>query len=369
MDLSADNPNIRPSLSPPTDILMVDDEAAIRELLDSILSRRGYRCDTAGSAEEALKKMERKQYEVVLTDIVMPGMSGVDLLHRIKKKSAETAVIMISALSNLDVTIRSLKLGAYDYITKPFRAEEVLVAIDRALEKRRLLVENLDYQRNLEKKVKEQSKLIQTSFLKTIEALSLSLGAKDQESRIHSIRVTEYAVRIAEMMELNPFEIANIRTAATLHDIGKIGVSEEILDKSDELKDEEIEHIHQHPLVAAQILGPIDELKEIIELIKHHHEWFDGSGYPDGLRKEDIPLGSRIIAVADAFDAMTSARPYRDALSEAYAINEIRDHAGSQFDPAVVAAFMRSLGYEKGGIPDPGKRDVPQLKPIKSRPA
>ena len=327
-------------------ILAVDDEEAIRTVLKTILEGEGYLCDTAASANEAVGRLRENQYDVILTDIMMPGMSGIELLDLIRKRDDEIAVIMLTALNDIDVSIRALKSGAYDYITKPFRLDDVTISIEMALQKRALILENRDYQRNLEKKVLEQSRKIQSSFIKSIEALARTLEAKDPDTRDHSLRVTEYSVRTAEEMGLSPAEVENIRVAAALHDIGKIGISDTILDKDESLRQEEMEHIHRHPLIAAQILGPIDELKEIIELIKYHHENYDGTGYPEGLSGEDIPLGSRIIAVADAFDAITSTRPYRKAKTELFAVEEIKQNAGRQFDPDVITAFLRAMGYQ-----------------------
>ena len=326
--------------------MAVDDEEAIRSVLKTILEGEGYLCDTAASADEAISRLRENQYDVILTDIMMPGMSGIELLELVRKREDEIAVIMLTALNDIDVSIRALKSGAYDYISKPFRLDDVTISIEMALQKRALILENRDYQRNLEKKVLEQSRKIQSSFIKSIEALALTLEAKDPETRDHSLRVTEYSVRTAEEMGLSPAEIENIRVAAALHDIGKIGISDTILDKDESLRQEEREHIHRHPLIAAQILGPIDELKEIIQLIKYHHENFDGTGYPDGLSGEEIPLGSRIIAIADTFDAITSTRPYREAKTELFAVEEIKKHAGEQFDPEVIAPFLRAMGYK-----------------------
>jgi putative two-component system response regulator len=338
-------------------ILAVDDEEMIRNVLRRMLEKAGYLCDTADSAGEAIGKMAKRPYAVVLTDIMMPGMSGMEFLELIRKRDDEIAVIMLTALNDIDLSIRALKAGAYDYITKPFRLDDVLVSIEKALQKRALILENRDYQENLELKVREQSRKIQTSFIKTIESLARTLEARDPETRDHSLRVTEYSIRTAEEMGLPNQEVENIRVAAALHDIGKLGVRERVLDKEQALRWEEVEHIHRHPLVAAEILGPIDELKEIILLIKHHHENFDGTGYPDRLAGEKIPLGSRIIAVADSFDAITSTRPYREAMSEEFAVGEIRKHSGGQFDPAVVAAFLRALGYAR----DAGERGPEKL--------
>jgi len=328
-------------------ILAVDDEESIRSVLKTILDGEGYICEAAANANEAINRLRENQYDIILTDIMMPGISGIQLLEMVRERDDEIAVIMLTAVNDIDVSIRALKSGAYDYISKPFRPDDVIISIEMALQKRALILENRDYQRNLEKKVLEQSRKIQSSFIKSIEALARTLEAKDSDTRDHSLRVTEYSIRTAEQMELAPAEIENIRVAAALHDIGKIGISDTILDKDESLRQEERDHIHRHPLIAAQILGPIDELKEIIQLIKYHHENFDGTGYPDGLAGEKIPIGSRIIAVADAFDAITSTRPYREAKTELFAVEEIKKYAGRQFDPNVISHFLKAMGYSE----------------------
>jgi len=327
-------------------VLAVDDEEPIRSVLKTIMEGEGYLCETAANADEAIGRLKKNKYDIILTDIMMPGISGIELLDLVRERDDEIAVIMLTAVNDIDVSIRALKSGAYDYISKPFRPGDVLISVEMALQKRALILENRDYQRNLEKKVLEQSRKIQSSFIKSIEALARTLEAKDPETRDHSLRVTEYSIRTAEDMGLSHSEIEKIRVAAALHDIGKIGISDTILDKDESLRQEEREHIHSHPLIAAQILGPIDELKEIIQLIKYHHENFDGTGYPDGLAGEDIPIGSRIIAVADAFDAITSTRPYRKAKTELFAVAEIKKYAGRQFDPNVISHFLRAMGYQ-----------------------
>ena len=326
-------------------ILAVDDEEAIRIVLKRMLESEGYPCDTAGNAGEAIGKLAERPYAVVLTDIMMPGMSGMEFLELIRKRDDEVAVIMLTALNDIDLSIRAMKAGAYDYITKPFRLNDVLVSIEKALQKRALILENRDYQQNLERKVREQTLQLQGSLVSTMESLARILEVRDPETREHSLRVTEYSVRTAEEMGLSPEEIERIRTASALHDIGKLGLRQEVLNKEETLRQDEVEHIHRHPLIASAILDPIEELEEIIRLIRHHHENFDGSGYPDGLAGEEIPLGARIIAVADTYDAITSTRPYREARSEEFAVGEIRKHAGEQFDPAVVEKFLRALGY------------------------
>ncbi len=335
-----------PPSAPPARILIVDDESAIRRLLKDILGGEGYLCETSGNGEDALEKIARQPFDLVMIDIRMPGMDGIELLKRVRdlRPGGEPlATIILTAVNALDMAVEAMKLGAYDYLTKPFSNETVLLSVAKALDRRRLVLENLDYQKNLESKVKLQSEKIQSSFLKTIESLARVLETKDSISREHGQRVTEIAVRIARALELPPKDIENIRIASLLHDIGKLGVSEKILEKPNPLLEEEMEHIHRHPLVAEKILGPIDDLEEIIRLIRHHHERWDGTGYPDRLKGEAIPLGSRILAVADSYDAMLSSRPYRAPLKPLDALREIETQSGKQFDPAVVAVFLKVI--------------------------
>jgi response regulator RpfG family c-di-GMP phosphodiesterase len=327
-------------------ILIVDDEPVIRRLLKDILSAEGYRCEASGSAEDALEKIPRHPCDLVMIDIRMPGMDGIALLKKLRDLEpgdAPMATIMLTAVNALDMAVEAMKLGAYDYLTKPFSNETVLLSVAKALDRRRLVLENLDYQKNLESKVKTQSEKIQSSLLKTIESLARVLETKDSISREHGQRVTEIAVRIARAQGLPAKDIENIRIASLLHDIGKLGVSEKILEKTNPLLEEEMEHIQRHPLVAEKILGPIDDLQEIIRLIKHHHERWDGTGYPDKLKGEKIPLGSRILAVADSYDAMLSSRPYRAPRKPREAIREVETQSGKQFDPAVVAVFLKTV--------------------------
>jgi len=337
---------IAPDNAPRARILIVDDESVIRRLLKDILGGEGYLCETSGNGEDALEKIARHPFDLVMIDIRMPGMDGIELLKRIhglEDSGATLATIMLTAVNALDMAVEAMKLGAYDYLTKPFSNETVLLSVAKALDRRRLVLENLDYQKNLESKVKIQSEKIQSSFLKTIESLARVLETKDSISREHGQRVTEIAVRLARGLELAPKDIENIRIASLLHDIGKLGVSEKILEKTNPLLEEEVEHIHRHPLVAEKILGPIDDLQEIIRLIKHHHERWDGTGYPDKLKGEAIPLGSRILAVADSYDAMLSSRPYRRPMTSREAIQEIETQSGRQFDPSVVAVFLEVI--------------------------
>jgi HD-GYP domain-containing protein (c-di-GMP phosphodiesterase class II) len=234
-----------------------------------------------------------------------------------------------------------MREGAYDYITKPFSLDEVVFSVERALEKRRLELENRDYQQNLEQKVEEQAKKIRASFLNAVTALAYALEAKDTYTSGHSQRVAEISAAIANELSLPQDTIEKIRLAGLIHDIGKVGVRESVLNKPSGLTDEEFRHIKLHPGMGEHIISPIVDDKEIPMVIRHHHEYYNGNGYPDGLSGEQIPLGARILAVADAYDAITLGRPYRQAMSPETAYAELDNFKGIQFDPEIVDAFFK----------------------------
>lgn len=340
---------------PATEILIIDDEPLVSAILDRYLTQMGYSCLTVESGTEAMEKLSKHACALALCDIRMPGMDGIELLQHMKQLDEDLAVIMVTAVDNREVAVEAMKGGAYDYVVKPFHLEEVLISIERALENRQLILDNKEYQSNLEKKVEERTRElaekneeIQRLFISAIESIVLTLQAKDEYTEGHSRRVSAHATAIARRLSLPEEEVENIRLAALLHDIGKVGTKESILNKPGKLTAEEGNHIRSHPLVAASILEPITPLKDTITYIKHVHEAYDGSGYPDGLKGDEIPLGARIITVADVFDAMTSPRPYRPALDDGRVLAHLRNEAGRQFDPRIVAAFL-AVYQQSGG--------------------
>ncbi len=323
-------------------VLIVDDEAAIRRLLRRQLSREGYRCKEASTAEQALNMLESSPIELVILDIKMPGKSGIEVLPEIKARYPDKAVIMDTAATEIGVAIQCLKQGADDYICKPFNLDEVTLSVQRALHKRRLELELKDYHENLEQKVEEQAKKIRAAFVNAIAALANALEARDKYTSGHSLRVVETSSAIARNLGLPPGSVEKIRVAALVHDIGKIGVKEDVLHKPGKLTSEEYQHVQYHCEIGEHILSPVMEDNEILQMVRHHHERYDGNGYPDGLSGEQIPLGARILAVADTYDAMMSERPYRSAMARKEALGEIRRCTGTQFDPVVVTAFLET---------------------------
>ena len=323
-------------------ILIVDDEEVIRRLLYQSLSSEGYQCQEAGSADQALDELRSNPVELVILDIKMPGKLGTELLPEIKVRYPDTAVIMATAITDTSTIIQCMKEGAHDYLTKPFILDEVTLSVDRALEKRRLELENRNYQRQLEQRVEEQARKIRASFLNAITVLADTLEAKDIYTSGHSQRVAGISIAIARKLNIPQDGINKIRLAGLIHDIGRIGVRESVLNKPGKLTGEEYEHIKSHCEAGEHILTPVVEDEEILKVVRHHHERYDGNGYPDGLKGEQIPLGARILAVAGTYDAMTSERPYREAMSGETAHAEIECCKGTQFDPEVAGAFLRT---------------------------
>jgi putative nucleotidyltransferase with HDIG domain len=329
-------------------ILIVDDEPNIRTILSRHLSKVGYSCTIAENSQNAMEMLDATQYALVITDIRMPGRDGVWLLQALKAKWPDTAVLMITALDDSQIAINCLKLGAYDYLIKPLHLEEVTLATQSALEKRRLVVENKHYQEELESKVVERTAKLQEALAElelnydhTLEALVAALDAREHETGNHSKRVAQYTLLLSDPFDMSKTDRQDIYRGAFLHDLGKIGVSDNILLKPGKLTADEWTEMQRHPSIGYNILKQIGFLDGALKTVISHHERFDGKGYPKGLRGQEIPLGARIFSVADAFDTMTTDRPYRKALTYAASRDEILRCSGSQFDPKVVEAFLK----------------------------
>ncbi len=327
--------------APKIRVLVVDDEEFLRSIVRERLEIAGYSVEEASNGNEALSMLEGNgPYSVLLTDIRMPVMDGIALLGEWGKRSPGTAGIVMSANAELDTAVQALKMGACDYITKPFNFDVLLITLENALRKKDLERQLDDYRMNLEAKVKEQTDIINSMYVRSIDAMIKALEAKDFYTRGHSQRVTLYSVAIAEELGMAGQELEDLYRASVLHDLGKIGVREAVLNKPGRLTEEEFSEIVRHPETAVHILQPIPFFHPLLPAILHHHERFDGKGYPSGLAGKNIPLASRIMTIADTFDAMTSTRAYRKALPVPDAIAEIRRCSGTQFDPDIVPAFL-----------------------------
>ena len=325
--------------------LIVDDEPRLRQVLVHLMRNDGFACLEAGNGEEALEHLQRTPVSLVMSDLRMPKMDGLELLRRIRGRWPDTAVVMITAVADVEVAVSCLAIGAMDYLTKPFHLEEVRARVAQALEKRRLVVENRGYQESLQEKVAVQARRLEELFLASIQSLAEALEVKDPYTRGHSIRVSHYSVVLARELALDEELLRHIELGGHVHDIGKIGVREEVLNKPGKLTDAEYEHIMTHPVVGWRILAPLlGETPVALNIVRSHHERYDGRGVPDRLAGENIPFEARIAAVADSFDAMTSDRPYRpDGMSLEAAMAELVRCSGAQFDPRVVAAMISAV--------------------------
>jgi putative two-component system response regulator len=326
--------------------LIVDDEPRLRQVLVHLMRSDGFTCVEAGNGEEALALLERHPVTLVMSDLRMPKMDGLELLRQTRGRWPDVAVVMITAVADVEVAVSCLAIGAMDYLTKPFHLEEVRARVAQALEKRRLVIENRGYQESLQAKVAVQARRLEELFLASIQSLAEALEVKDPYTRGHSIRVSHYAAILGRELGVDDEMLRQVELGGHVHDIGKIGVREEVLNKPGKLTDAEYEHIMTHPVVGWRILAPLlGETPVALNIVRSHHERFDGRGMPDRLVGAAIPLEARIAAVADSFDAMTSDRPYRPGgMSVDDAVQEIVRCSGSQFDPDVVAAVVRAAG-------------------------
>jgi putative nucleotidyltransferase with HDIG domain len=334
-------------------ILIVDDEPLVRSALLALFDGR-YQCEAVTDAEEALAELRERDYHLVMTDIMMPGRSGLELLSELRAQKPELVVVMISGSQTLQSAIEALRRGAFDYITKPFTFEEVELAVERALKHQALLEANQRYERHLEELVemrtaqlRQMNATVNTMFedlylnyRATLQALATALEARDAETEGHSLRVVAYCLRLGQQLGLSDREMVALEHGALLHDIGKIGTPDYILLKPGPLTTEEWVIMRRHVDQGAEILRNVEFLREAVPVVTQHHEKWDGSGYPLGLKGEEIALNARIFAVADAVDAITSDRPYRAGETFEAAIEELKCCSGSHFDPRVVQAFL-----------------------------
>lgn len=328
-------------------LLIADDKAEIREVLQDCLCE-SYECTAVGSAEEVLALLQTEEFDLILSDIKMDGMSGLEMIPHVLALQPETVIIMISGAQTIESAIAALRAGAFDYITKPFDLEHVELALRRAREHRELLQAKRLYENYLEALIKQRTvelnqalHTIEGSYRTTLKALAAALSARDHDTHGHSERVVTFSLRLGREMALDEEQLRALEFGALLHDIGKIGIPDSILHKPAPLNDEEWQQMRQHPALGQQILRGIEFLEGAARVVGQHHEKWDGTGYPLGLRGEEIDMNARIFAIADAFDAITSNRIYRAGNSYEAAIAELEANAGQQFDPRIVAAFRR----------------------------
>ena len=335
-----------PTKVPPR-ILLVDDELEITEILADLLSD-DYTCLKAASAEEALNILKQTEFDLVISDITMPGMTGLEMIPHVKQLTPNTVVVMISGMQTVESAIGALRLGAFDYLMKPFDLRQVEAVVKRALEHHDLVLAKQRYENHLEELVEQRTAeldraldSLEDAYRSTLRALTAALETRDSETHGHSERVVSYSLRLGREYGLSREEMRSLEFGSLLHDIGKIGVPDSILRKPAKLTDEEWVRMREHPVHGQQILRGIEFLQQAAKVVAQHHEKWDGTGYPLGLKQTEIDVCARIFSVADAFDAITSDRVYRRGKTYEAAAQELDDWIGKQFDPKVVEAFHR----------------------------
>ncbi len=322
--------------------LVVDDDAQVRGALARVIESQGLMCLEASSGTEALALLKREgEIPICISDIYMPGMDGLTFLQQALELYPDMAVIMLTGVTEVNTAVQCLQLGALDYMSKPALIDEVKARVHKALEKRDLVIQNRFYRQNLESRVRELDQRNKQSLINGVQTLVHALEAKDAYTSGHSARVSRYAVKTGVRLGFTGDRLEQLRLGGELHDIGKIGTREDILNKPGPLTTDEFEHIKVHTTLGERILAPfLGESVSVLRIVRSHHERMDGNGFPDGLQSQDIPVEARIVAVVDAFDAMTTNRAYRPSRSNAEAVEELRRSAGSHFDPQVVDAFL-----------------------------
>lgn len=347
-------------------IFIVDDEAPIRKVLKTHLTREGYDVIESAGGNAIFDHLNSNNFDLVISDIRMPEVDGSEILDFVTKEFSTTPIIMLTGLTDINTAIDIMKRGAFDYITKPVKKAELMNTIDKALSHKDLLERNLElerqnkeYQLYLEDKVKERTKdltekaselrdaykLLKDINIQFVQVMAETIEAKDKYTRGHCDRMRIQCLRIGELLEFSEEDLETLEYATILHDLGKVGVKETILNKAGKLTEEEFEEIRQHPEMGEKILEGITHMSPAAKIVGAHHENYDGTGYPKGLKGEAIPISSRIIAVADIFDAMYSSRPYREKLDLETVLVEIKKVAGKQLDPDIVKVFLREKVY------------------------
>jgi cyclic di-GMP phosphodiesterase len=375
---------MKAGLEPRTDrgrVLIVDDEPGVCGLLAEVLSRAGFQCEGCSSGEEALEALDREAFDVVITDLTMPGISGLSMLERARQKHSEAAFLVATVDDDVRTGVEAMKQGATDYLVKPLQLESVVLSVERAIEIKRLELDLEKRHQNLEREIEERTQELRAAMERVeqthdemIEMLGAALDARDDETAGHALRVTRYALEIAKVMSCPKPLLDEIVQGSFLHDIGKIGIPDAILLKPAELTPQERAVMQAHVEIGYDLVRRSKFMAPAAEIVLNHHERYDGMGYPRGLKGEGIPLGGRIFAIADTLDAMTSDRPYRRALPFEVARAEVVFESGRQFDPKVVQAFLsvpehvwetirRESSSRWGGT----RHDVPKLSLIWQR--
>lgn len=314
----------------PTHVLVVDDEESILDVLRDALEGCGYEVSATTSGEAALELVREHSFDLVLCDLYMQGMSGIQLTEILSRMHPQMPVVLITAFGEIDAGRRSLEVGASDFIAKPFDLAALPLILENNIQRKKLEARRLS---------EERAEVL----FKAIKALAAAIDAKSHYTGRHSARMADMCLEIGAEIGLSQERLNTLELAAHIHDVGKIGTPDSVLAKPGKLSDEEWMDVLKHPALGADFLAGIDELSEVASIVRHHHEHVDGSGYPDGLKGDAIPLLARILSVADAFEAMTSDRPYRKAITAREALSELCTNAGKQFDSEVIEATARVI--------------------------
>jgi len=334
-------------------ILIVDNEEKSSSLIARKLNKEGYSCAAANSGKSALNHLGKEKFSLLISGIKMPEMDGLELLKKAKAMHPGLTAIMMADFQEIDMAAEAMRMGAFDFIKKPVDLDQLVLGVKKALLKNKLKEVIDGYHTHLEKLEEEKRKRLQEALrvlkkanLNTVNVLVKAIEAKDPYTRDHSDRVRKMCMKIGLKLDLNEEMMENLEYGSLLHDIGMIGIADEVLHKQGRLSSEEYRQIKDHPMIGAKILEEIDFFRDKLPMILHHHEHFDGSGYPDGLRGETIPLEARIILIADAFDAMTSMRYHRKSMPVKDALMELERGKGKQFDPYILGIFLNEKIYD-----------------------
>jgi len=327
----------------PERLLVVDDENVVREVMALALGERGYEVELADDAEAGLAALAERKFALALVDISMPEHDGLWLLERARATCPDTSVVMVTGVADVHMAVDCLRRGATDYLLKPVSADVLALTVERALTERRMKLELARYREHLEETVQEQARRIRRLYAGSMTSLAKTLEAKDLYTAGHSEQVAELAGRLARELELSSEEVELIALAGRLHDLGKIGVRESVLNKPGGLTPEEFAQVKEHPVLGVQILEPIAEDDRLVLGVRHHHENWDGTGYPDGLPRRHIPLFARILRVCDIFEALTSDRSYRAARSVQEARAIMAEERARTMDPDILRVFFDLL--------------------------
>ncbi|NNG16135.1 MAG: response regulator [Gemmatimonadales bacterium] len=328
-------------------LLVVDDEESIRSALNRFLSQQGYHVVTAESGEEALDILAREPIDAALLDVRLPGISGIDLVPKVVEAGPNIAILMLTAVNDATTASLCMQRGAMEYLTKPIDLKDLDRAIRRALDRRESSRQSSELSEFFREEGARRIAELERVSVATLEVLVNALEAKDSYSRGHSARVADLSAMVAAELGLADEEVERVRTAGRLHDIGKIGVREDIFLKQGPLTKQEYEMVKQHVVIGSQILAPLAHLQDIADSVLHHHERWDGGGYPDRIRGDEIPLGARIIGAVEIFDALTTSRPYQEKMSAEFAIERMRDLMDTAVEPRIYLALEAVVGRRR----------------------